>query len=367
MQKIEMKHHQLYEPLAAIVGSKYVADEDFALIPYSRDISGFSGSIPGIVVRPGSTDEVSQIVKLANRTGYPITLKGGGQSGGGVTKGEPKRNIMLDLGRLDKVTDIDIENQKVTYGGGIRPSRLDDALRDYGYFTHTVMGPYFTASMGGVLSGVGGGGVSMNAGSVGFNWRHILGLKVVLPTGEIITTGAGPDTNIYKTSIDFREATAPDLTQLFLSSGGAFGIITEVTQLIYPIPKFRKSISFLFSTMEDVWNIQMSLSKANPLLYTGLIMHDMPTMQKFGVKGVSGYGMFFSVEDDTQEDVDRRIKAIEKACLASKGQPGTLEMNYYAAHGCTGTAEIVHEACSNSCPFMTWEVREKGQWNSARN
>ncbi|TZE82522.1 FAD-binding oxidoreductase [Calorimonas adulescens] len=347
------KHHPLYEAIGAIVGSKYVTDEDFALIPYSRDVSAFAPVKPGIVVRPGSTEEVSEIVKLANRTGFPVTLKGGGQSAGGITKGEPARNIVLDLGRLDKVFDIDVENQKVTYGAGIRPSMLDDALRDYGYFVHSVIGPYFTASMGGILSGVNGGGVNVSGG---YNWRHILGLKVVLPTGEIITTGAGPDTNVNRTGIDYREATAPDLTNLFLSSGGAFGIITEVTQLMYPIPKISKSGSFLFSTMEDVWNVQLELSKTTPPLYSGIIMHDMPTMAKFGVRGVEGYGLFFSVQGNNQEDVDLRLKGIEKICLDGKGQPGTPEMVFYGAHGCTGTAEIVHEACSNSCPFMTWEL-----------
>jgi len=356
METREIKHHPLREAIAGIVGSKYVADEDFVLVTYSRDISAFAASMPGIAVRPGSTEEVSEIVKLANRTGYPIVIKGGGQGGSGVTKGEPTRHIMLDTGRLDKV-DVDVVNLKVTCGGGVRNSRIDDALRPYGYMANTVIGPYYTATIGGVVGGIAGGGFGKNVASVGCNWSHVLGLKVVLPTGDVITTGAGPDTNIYRKGIEFREVTSPDLTSLFISSGGALGIITEVAMKIYPIPKYSKAVSYVADTMENTWNIQLKLSEASPVPYTNMIMFQMVNFMVARMSGdMRGYGaLFFAVDGDSEEDVDRRIKEIGKVCSEFGAQKGTPAMNHYAATGTTGTADFVHNICSMACPFMTWE------------
>jgi glycolate oxidase len=356
MVTMAIRHHHLHDPLAAIVGSKYVADEDFVLETYSRDISAFPGSMPGIIVRPGTTEEVSEIVKLANRTGYPIVLKGGGQAGGGVTKGEPTRNIVIDMGRLDKV-EVDIANLKATCGAGARNSRIDDALRPYGYYANTVIGPYFTATIGGVTSGIAGAGFGKNVSSVGCNWGHILGLKVVLPTGDIITTGAGPDSNIYRKDIEFREVTGPDLTSLFIGSGGALGIITEVAIKIYPIPKYSKAASYVFDTMENIWAAQLKMAESPTVLYTNLIMFEMANHMVRAMAGdMHGYGaLFMAVEGDSEADVDLRLKEIEKICTGFGATRGTPALNHYAATGATGTGAFVHDVCAMSCPFMTWE------------
>ena len=350
-------HHQLHEPLVAIVGKKYVADEDFSRVPYSRDISAFPGALPGIVVRPGSTEEIAEIVKLANRTGFPMTLKGGGQSGGGVTRGEPTRNIVLDMGRLDKVK-VDVENLKAICGGGIRPSMLDDALRPYGYYANTVIGPYYTASLAGVVSGIAGGGFSKDVATRGCNWTQILGLKVVLPTGDIITTGAGPDTNINRTEIEFREVAAPDLTGLFIGSGGALGIITEIAIKIYPIPKLMKGVSYVVPTLEDVWAISLELGREVPVPFSNIWMFAMDNFMVAAMAGdLTGYAaMFFTVDSDTGDDFEMRFAEIDRVCKKHGSLRGTPALDHYAETGVTGTADFVHDTCAMSCPFMTWEV-----------
>ena len=65
MQKRTKAHHELYDAICAIVGKKYVVDDEFELIPYAQDISYFHGVMPGIAVRPGCTEEIADIVKLA--------------------------------------------------------------------------------------------------------------------------------------------------------------------------------------------------------------------------------------------------------------------------------------------------------------
>ena len=356
MQTRTKKHHELYDAISAIVGKKYVIDDEFELIPYARDISYFNGVMPGIVVRPGSTAEVAAIVKVANSTKYPIVVKGGGNAGGGVTPGEPGRNIMLDMGRLDEVV-VDIDNLKVTVGGGARLSTIDDALRPYGYYTNTVIGPYFSATSAGLAAGIAGAGFSKNVSSVGCNWTQIIGLEVVLPNGDVITTGAGPSSNINRPEIMFREVTGPDLTDLFVSSGGAFGLITKVVQKIIPIPKYMKAISYLVPTMEGVWDISLELSRKARVPYSNMIMFEMSNyMVKPLAGGVDAYGvLLYCVEGDNEAEVDIRLQEIIDVCEAHGATHGNEKMDYFALHGTTGTMEMVHDVGANSCPFMTWE------------
>jgi glycolate oxidase len=353
---IPQTHHELYETLAAIVGPKFVTDDYFALIPYARDISYFKGVMPGIAVRPGSTEEVSEIMKVANRTGYPVLIKGGGQSGGGVTKGEPRRNIMLDMGRIDFVKP-DIDNLKVKVGGGARLSTIDDALRPYGYYINTVIGPYYTVTAGGLVGSTGGAGFGKNVASVGCNWTYVLGLKVVLPTGEIITTGAGPDQNIFRDEIFFREGTGPDLTDIFVSSGGALGIITEVMFRIIPIPKHMKAVCYVTNTMESTWDIQLELSKQSRPPYSNTIMFELTNYMVAAIaQGMEGYGaIFYAVEGDNEAEIDIRLGEIKTVCEKHGAVRGNKAMDAFALNGTTGTMEIVRNMNANSCPFMTWE------------
>lgn len=349
-------HHPLYDTLSAISGPKYVIDDDYALVPYARDISYFKGVLPGIVVRPGSTEEVAEIVKVANRTGYPICVKGGGQGGGGVVKGEPRRNIMLDMGRIDFITS-DVDNLKVNVGAGARLSTIDDALRPYGYYINTVIGPYYTVTAGGLVGSTAGAGFGKNVSSVGCNWTFVLGLRVVLPTGEIITTGAGPDQNVYREDIFFREGTGPDLTDIFVGSGGAFGIITEVMFRIIPIPKHMKSVCYVTKSMESTWDIQLELSKQSRPPYSNTIMFELTNYMVAAIaKGIEGYGaIFYAVEGDDEAEIDIKLNEIKTVCEKHGAVHGNEAMDAFALNGTTGTMEIVRNVNANSCPFMTWE------------
>lgn len=356
METRTKKHHELYDAISAIVGKKYVVDDEFELIPYARDISYFQGVMPGIAVRPASTEEVAAIVKVANRTGYPIVVKGGGNGGGSVTQGEPGRNIMIDMGRLDKVV-VDIDNLKVTSGSGARLSTIDDALRPYGYYTSTVVGPYYSATSGGLASGIAGAGFGRNMSSMGCNWTQVMGLKVVLPNGDIITTGQGPSQNTNCDEIFFREVTGPDLTGLFTASGGAFGLITEVVQKVIPIPKYMKAICYLPPTIEATWDISLELSKMDRCPYTNVMMFEMSNyMIKPLAGGIDAYGaLLYCVDADNEQEVDIRIKEISDVCEKYGAIHGNEQLDQFAMRGVTGTMEMVHDVGANSCPFMTWE------------
>ena len=351
------QHHPLFQELTGILGEKYVRDDIMSRVSYSQEMSPHKPVISGVVVRPGTTEEVAEVVKLANRKNCPVILRGGAQSANGVTKGIPNMNIVIDTGRLCEVSVIDTMNQRAVFGAGIRPSQVDDALRPYGYFAHTVMGPYYTDSMGGLLSGVSGGGYPKDMGSSGLLWHHVLGLKVVLPTGEIITTGAGPDSNINRDSIYHRCQSSPDFTGLFMGSGGAFGIITEITMRIYKIPPVQKSVCYVFDNYDVLYEAELEMSETTPVPFTGLFATNAATIRQIGVAppGDFEYALLMSIDAYDEEDADLRLKKIEDICTKHGGQPGGPKADFFASVGFTGKALAVKAISKQSFPFLSWE------------
>ena len=152
------KQHSLKSELATIVGSDYISDDDFALWAVTNDSSPFQGKMPGIIVLPETTDEVAEILKLANLTSTPVIPRGGGASLFGFPKGIPGRNIILQLTRMNKLIEINHENMTVTAQGGMTTGELSYRCWNEGFHIHTVHTPMYTDTIGGLLTGAGGGG-----------------------------------------------------------------------------------------------------------------------------------------------------------------------------------------------------------------
>ncbi|SPD74722.1 hypothetical protein PITCH_A300025 [uncultured Desulfobacterium sp.] len=262
------KHHPLHKELTAIVGDKFVTDEEFALWSVSHDSSPFPGKTSGIIVLPGSAQEVSEILSLANITKTPVIPRGGGASLFGFPTGVPGRNIIIQLTRLNKLIEINKENMTVTAQAGITTGELSARIWKEGFHIHTVHTPLYSDTIGGLLAGAGGGGFPMEAASAGCIWQYVLGLEVVLPNGNIVKTGAGSGTNIFREKTFDRVFSAPDMTGMFIGDGGIFGIKTEVTMQIVPRPDVFEVGGFVFEEMESLWKGMSSLMNIEPLPYS---------------------------------------------------------------------------------------------------
>lgn len=349
------EHHPLYHALCAILGSDYVRDDAQTLAAYAKDVSPHPGVKHGVVVRPGSTKEVSEVMKLANREKCPVVVRGGGNGVQGVTRGIPSQNIVIDTGRMNQVTEIDLINSRVEFGAGIKPVDLDKALAPYGYFAHTVLGPYFADSMGGLIAGVQGGGYPKDLATSGLNWRNILGLTVVLPTGKILHTGAGPDNNIMRDKTYYREAPGPDILGLFIGNGGIYGIITEVTLRIYKKPKIVQPFGFIFNTLDEGWGAMLDLAEDTPCPHSEAFLTTADVARRFGSQIEGDYCLLLSVQSDDQRDVDIRMEKIHEICAKHNGTYGDAGCQLFASMGMTGSAKIVRETSANSCPFTSIE------------
>ncbi len=266
---VAKKHHELYEALGSIVGVKYVADDLPVLLSYTRDMSPFPPAKPqGVVVLPGSVEEVVELVRLANQTLTPLIPIGGKAALAGNPPGQPGRGIIVDMRRMNKVIEIDEVNMAVTAQAGITMGELAGKVHERGWDITTAEMPHYSVTVGGQLSGFAGGGWGSYGYSVGFMNHYLLGIKVVLPDGNVVDTGTGEGSlNTYRGNTFARAMHGPDLAGMFISDGGIFGIKVEATYRMFRPPKFQKRGVQCWDNLDDAYQALYELSEIDPYLY----------------------------------------------------------------------------------------------------
>jgi len=217
----------ILERMAGIVGAKNIVTDADAMVPYLKEWRDlFRGKAQGIV-RPGSTAEVAELVKLAAETGTTLVPQGGntGLVGGQIPIAEGKE-VILSLQRLDKVRAVDTDGDTMIVEAGVTLKRAQD--------TAEAAGRLFPLSLASEGSCTIGGNLSTNAGGTAVlaygNARELcLGLEVVLPDGRI-----------WNGLRQLRkDNTGYDLKDLFIGAEGTLGIITAAVLKLFPLPAAR--------------------------------------------------------------------------------------------------------------------------------
>jgi alkyldihydroxyacetonephosphate synthase len=198
--------------------------------------SSILDSTADVVVRPKNAYQVSEIVKLAAQHRIPIIPYGGGTGVmGGVVP--LKGGIAIDLQGLNKIFNIDPTSLTATVESGVVLADLARALEDQGLLLAHDPWSLPIATVGGAIST---NGVGYRAAAHGPMGNHVLGLEVVLPSGEVLTTRPLPKYSV-----------GPNLNQLFIGSEGAFGIITSATLRVLRQPEERIFSTFRFLKFEQ--------------------------------------------------------------------------------------------------------------------
>ncbi len=204
-----------HEALVKIVGAEWVSLEKSYL-----------------VVSPKTSEEISRILKLANKMRTPVTPRGGGSGWWSSTR--PKAGgIMIRMNRMNEVRVIDEDTMTATVEAGITFRDLESKLGEKGYRIMIFPESGKVATVGGNIETWGTSPYSSSFFED--QATQLVGLKVVLPTGEIVQTGSAALTT--STGNFARRFFPSDLTGLFVGAEGAFGIITEATFKIYKLPK----------------------------------------------------------------------------------------------------------------------------------
>src|SRR5262249_45395333 len=147
---------------------------------------------------------------------------------------------------------IEEVNMTVPAQAGIVTADLDAQVAERGFQVHTVAVPIRFTTLGGVLSGVVGGGIPLDSTAVGLTGQHVLGLKLVLPTGEVVATNAG-GSNRHRGTSALADADGPSLTSMFLGDGGSLGVKVEATLRLVPAARHIHADAWLVPDFEATW------------------------------------------------------------------------------------------------------------------
>ncbi|MBN2450746.1 MAG: FAD-binding oxidoreductase, partial [Lentisphaeria bacterium] len=265
---------------------------------------------PELVARPGSADEIQRIVRLANRERVPITPRGAGSglSGGAVPI---FGGIVLDTTRMDRILEIDADNLVVVVEPGVVTSDINAALRPAGLFYAGYPMSLETCCIGGNVAENAGGGKAVKYGVTG---RYVLGLDVVLPTGELACLGG----KLVK------DVTGLNLLQLMVGSEGILGVFTRIILKLLPLPRASVDLLCLFPTARSAIGAVPRIMTAGGIVPTAIEFMDRTSIQascRYLNESIpyesSGAMLLITVDGSDAGQVEREYDAIGEQCLAA--------------------------------------------------
>ncbi len=223
--------------LRAIVGDTRVLTSDGDVEPFSRDATPLFRARPDAVVLPSTTAQVSAVLALATRTGTPVVPRGGGSNLAAATVPE-RGGIVLVLTRMTAVKEVSADELLAVVEPGVTTAELACAAAAIGLLYPPDPGSKTVSTVGGNVATCAGG---LRGLKYGVTRNYVLGLEVVLPTGEVIRTGG----RLWK------DVAGYDLTRLLTGSEGTLGVITEVTVGLLPMPETSNTGVAYFDSLAD--------------------------------------------------------------------------------------------------------------------
>ncbi len=215
---------ELIEFLKETVGAEYVHTDAENLDKFAQDQTENLHFLPDVVIRPRTAEEISAVMIYCNGMGIPVTPRGAGTglSGGALPQ---FAGVVISFDRMNSILEIDEANLQVTTEPGVITELLQDAVKEKGLFYPPDPSSKGSCFIGGNIAENSGGPKAVKYGVVK---DYVLNLQVVLPTGEIIWTGA----NVLKNSTGY------NLTQLVVGSEGTLGLVTKIVLKLIPHPKY---------------------------------------------------------------------------------------------------------------------------------
>ncbi len=257
------------EDFKRIVGENYLFTDEESKENYGQDQTEHLLYKPTIVLKPASAEEISQILKLCNMHLIPATPRGAGTglSGGALPH---LGGVLISTERLNKIIHIDERNLQVVTQPGVITEELQNAVKEKGLFYPPDPSSRGSCFIGGNISANSGGPKAVKYGVVR---DYVLNLQVVLPTGEIIWTGA----NVLKNSTGY------NLTQLMVGSEGTLGIVTQIVLRLIPLPKYDLLMLVPFNSLEKASEAVSAIFRA------GFVPSALELVEVEALKIVSDY------------------------------------------------------------------------------
>ncbi len=297
--------------LARIVEPDNLFTAPEQLLVYSYDATQRESS-PWAVVRPFTADQVSAIMRLANSERFPVVPRGAGtgMSGGSVPI---QGGVVLSLERMNRILEIDEHDLVAIVEPGVVTGDLQRQVEARGLFYPPDPASSRFCTMGGNVAECAGG---LRAAKYGVTRDYVLGLEVVLPTGDIIHTG----------SRTFKSVTGYDLTRLMIGSEGTLGIATRITVKLLPLPQTVRTLSAFFADVADAAAAAAAITEKRIVpraleLVDGAALRAVETYLKQDFSG--GAGAMLIVEVDGAPETTAREAVEVRTAMTDHGASRT--------------------------------------------
>jgi len=296
--------------LEQAVGKKGVLSTPEDLAVYSYD-GTFEEHTPDLVVLPKSTEEVSQVVKIAAQHCIPIVTRG--MASGLAAASVPfSGGIVLCLTRMNRILEIDLENRAAHVEAGVVTADLQTAVEKHGLFYPPDPSSIRHSTIGGNIACNAGGPRCLKYGVTG---DYVLGLTVVLADGQILKTGG----KVIKDVVGY------DLAALFTGSEGTLGIITEALLRLTSKPKYARTALVEYDDLAD------ASRTVNAILSVGIVPATMELMDQTAIACIEkamqlglpverAAVLLIETDGSDAEMVNREIESIAEICKKTGAQ-----------------------------------------------
>jgi glycolate oxidase len=296
--------------LKNIVGARHLYTVAEELVAYSYDATR-KEALPWAVARPSSTEEVAAILLLANREEFPVVPRGAGtgMSGGSVPV---QGGVVLSLERMDRILEINEEDLLAVVEPGVVTGELQRVVEARGLFYPPDPASHAVCTIGGNVAECAGG---LRAVKYGVTKDYVMALEVVLPTGEIIKTGA-------RTA---KSVAGYDLTKLIVGSEGTLGVATKITLKLLPLPESVLTLAAFFPDIDSAARAASAIIRER-VLPRALELVDRASLraaEQYLKEDLSGgaAAMLLIEVDGTVESAARemeRVNGVVSRCNASR-------------------------------------------------
>jgi len=299
-----MVSSSVIQELREIVGKDRCLTAPEDLMVYSHDV--FAERKPDIVVLPINTEEVSRVLKMANREKIPVTPRGSATGLSGMCTPE-RGGIVMAMSKMNRILEVSPEDRLAIVEPGVVTQDLQEAVERAGVFYPPDPASQSICQIG--------GNVATNAGGprcvkYGVTRDYLLGLEAVLASGEVIKTGGRPIKNV----------TGYDLTRLICGSEGTLAVITKIIVKLIPKPEARRTLLVAFRSIDDA-SVTVSKIVAAGILPRALELMDNAYIRmterifKLGLPVEAAAVLIIEV-DGFLETVDRQARIAREFCEA---------------------------------------------------
>src|ERR1051326_2197769 len=296
--------------LKRIVPGEGVIASELAMRPYESDGLTAYRQLPMVVALPETTRQVSRVLRYCHDEGIKVVPRGAGTSlsGGALPLAD---GVLLGMAKFNRILDVDVDNRAVVAQPGVTNLGITRAVEHLGF--------YYAPDPSSQIACTIGGNVAENSGGVhclkyGMTTNNVLGLEMVLMTGEVIRLGARP-----------LDAGGYDLLGIVIGSEGLLGVVTEVTVRILKKPETARAVLVGFMSSEAAGECVGKIIGAG-IIPGGMEMMDRPAIHAVEEFVHAGYPLdveaLLIVElDGPSAEVDHllaRVEGIARACRSTE-------------------------------------------------